>query len=70
MYRAPSRSVAIRDYYETGNEFFERPGRVEPLYVELTQSHFAANDSRMLSRVGYGRYWYHPVEHRAPEVRA
>lgn len=44
-------------------EFPERPGT-------LTQRHFAANDSRMLLRVGYGRYGYHPVDRRAPEVRA
>jgi len=33
-------------------------------------SHFAANDFRMLLRVGYGRYRYHPVEYWTPEVCA
>lgn len=32
--------------------------------------HFAANDFRMLSRIGYSRYRYRPVEYRAPKMSA
>lgn len=40
------------------------------LFVELTYCHFAANDFRMLSRIGYSRYRYRPVEYRAPKMSA
>lgn len=48
----------------------ERIPRKVLVAVELTESHFAANDFRMLSRVGYGCHGYRPVQHRSPEVRA
>ena len=63
-------SLAIRDYYERRNTNSPKGSTMKRGRGQLTQSHFAANDSRMLLRVGYGRYGYHPVEHRSPEVRA
>ena len=67
--RACSR-LAIGDYYERRNSNSPKGSTTKRGRGQLTQSHFAANDSRMLLRVGYGRYGYHPVEHRSPEVRA
>ena len=61
---------AIRDYYERRNSNSPKGPTTKRGRGGLTQSHFAANDSRMLLRVGYGRYGYHPVEHRSPEVCA
>lgn len=62
----------MRDYYMTDETNSPKGSRCRCARClrELTESHFAANDSRMLLRVDYGRHGYHPVEHWAPEVRA